>query len=79
MFHTMISSSKFMKFMLSSQITSVKHRMKELVIKFEPLNQTIGQFLQDFLESFMIQVFKKKIRVKIDFLNQIPCNMHSDW
>ena len=79
MFHTMISASKFMKFMLCSQISSVKHRMNELVIKFEPLNQTIAQFLQDFLESFMIQVFKKKIRVKIEFLNQIPSNMHSDW
>ena len=48
----MQSSAKFMKHMLCSQMSSVKHSMNLLVLKFERLDQRIDELFEDFLKPY---------------------------
>ena len=47
------SSSKFMHLMLSSQMSSMKHGLKQLMLKQEPLEQPFAQMLTDFIKPYL--------------------------
>jgi len=57
------SSSKFMHHMLSSQMSSVKHGLKQLVLKLDPLGQPVSDMFSEFLKPYFPQARQKRLRV----------------
>jgi len=79
MTHTMRASSTFMRLMLCSQMSSAKHQMKQLTIQFAPLEQTLDDFLREFVQPYVSQANQKNLKLTLKVANEFPSNMMTDW
>lgn len=75
----MESSAKFMKLMLCSQVSKVKHSMRQLWLNLVPLEQPISAMFAQFLQPYQPQANQKGLKVTLKFNNEIPWNLCSDW
>lgn len=59
------SSSKLMNLMLCSQITSVKHGLRQLMLDFKPNGQSFESILREFLQPYQDQAKQSNLKVSL--------------
>lgn len=65
--------------MICSQMTSVKHGLRQLTLNFESSGMTFESFMQDFMQPYNLQAKRKGIKVILKLHKSVPKNILSDW
>ena len=76
---TLVSSAKFMKLMLCSQLSCSKLHEDQLKIDMTPLEGTMLSFINEFLKPYQIQADKDQITFELELINKIPREACTDW
>ena len=68
-----------MKLMICSQISCTRLRADQLQINMDPLNNSVQEFITQFMQPYMILAKRDQKRFSLELTNHIPSTICVDW